>query len=114
MHQAHSFRSVVAAAVLASVPSVAAFWFVHAVVISPASVLAQQPGAPDVVLYAAPRGDGDDESFIFYDKSTGDLRVYRDRKIRVHYRLTELGADLEKIPVDRSALRGLDVEPPLP
>ena len=98
MHKTHSFGGVVAASVLASVLSVAGLWFVHSVVISPEPAFAQRPGSADVVLYAAPRGDsGTDESFIFYNTKTGDIWVYRNKKLRTRYRLTELGADLEKL-----------------
>ena len=98
MHKTHSFGGVVGASVLASVLSVATLWFVHTVVISPEPAFAQRPGSPDVVLYAAPRGEsGNDESFIFYSTKTGDIWVYRNRKLRDRYRLTELGADLEKV-----------------
>ena len=106
MQKTLGFGGVVAASVLASVLSVAALSFVQAVVISPEPAFAQGPGSPDVVLYAAPRSEGgDNESFIFHDKKTGDLWVYRDRKIREHYRIKELGIDLEQIDVDRSGLR---------
>lgn len=98
MHKIHGFGGIVAAAVLASVLSVAGLWLLHTVIISPEPAFAQRPGSPDVVLYAAPRGDsGTDESFIFYNSRTGDLWVYRNRKLRERYRLTELGADLEKV-----------------
>jgi hypothetical protein len=98
MHKTYSFRGVITASVLASVLSVAALWFVYTVVISPDPAFAQRSGSPDVVLYAAPRGvDGSDESFIFYNTKTGDIWVYRDRKLRDRYRLTELGEDLEKV-----------------
>lgn len=101
MHEAHSFRSVVGTSVLASVVSVAALWYVHAVVISPEPAFAQSPASPDVVLYAMPRGsEGKDESFIFHNPKTGDLWVYRDHRLREHYRLTELGTDMEKFDVD--------------
>jgi hypothetical protein len=97
MHKTYSFRSVVAASVLASMLSVAAIWFAHSVVISPEPAFAQEPNSPDVVLYAMPRGsEGKDESFIFYSAKTGDIWVYRDQKFRDHYRLTSLGADMEK------------------
>jgi hypothetical protein len=105
IHEAHSSRSVVGTSVLASVLSVTALWLVHAVVISPESAFAQKPGSSDVVLYAMPRGsEGKDESFIFYNTKTGDLWVYRNHKFRNHYRLNELGADLENIEVDGSSL----------
>ena len=98
MREIHRFGGVIAASVLASVLSVAALWFVHAAVISPEPALAQGPGSPDVVLYATPLGEtGSHESFIFYDSKTGDIWVYRDRKLRDRYRLTQLGADLEKV-----------------
>lgn len=77
MHQAHSFRRVVVASVAASLLSVAALLFVQAVAISPEPAFARQPIAPDVALYAMPRGsEGEDESFIFYNaKSGGHLGV---------------------------------------
>jgi hypothetical protein len=98
MHKTHSFGSVVAASVLASILSVAAFWFLQTAVISPETAFAQKPGSPDVVLYAGPRGHDDRESFIFYNAKSGDLWVYRNKKLLEHYRLTDLGADLEKLP----------------
>lgn len=102
----HAFRDTVAASILASVLSVAALSVVQHVFISPEPAFAQTPVTSDVVLYAAPRSEsGDNESFIFYDKKSGDLWVYRNRKIREHYRVKELGADLEKIEVDRSELQ---------
>jgi hypothetical protein len=98
MHNSHSFGGIFAASVLASVLSVAGLWLLHAVVVAPEPAFAQRPGSPDVVLYTAPRGEsGSDESFIFYNARTGDLWVYRNRKLRERYRLTELGADLEKV-----------------
>jgi hypothetical protein len=102
----HSFRDIVAASVLASILSVAALWFVQAVLISPQPAYAQQgPSSTDVVLYASPRTeDGTDESFIFYNTKSGDLWVYRNQKIKRHYRVKELGIDLERIEVDRSDL----------
>ena len=94
----NSFGGVVAASVLASVLGVATLWFVQTVVISPEPAFAQRSGSHDVVLYAAPRGsEGNDESFIFYNTKTGDIWVYRNKKLRDRYRLTELGADLEKV-----------------
>ena len=104
MPKTHRFRDVVAASFPASVLSVAALWFVQAVVISPEPAFAQGPSSTHVVLYTAPRGDGDEESFIFYDTVAGDLWVYRNQKIRRHYQVEELGVDLERIEVDRSSL----------
>lgn len=98
MHKAHSFGAVVATSVLASILSVAALWFMHTIAVSPEPAFAQAPGSPDIVLYAGPRGDsGNDESFIFYSPKTGDIWVYRNRKLRTRYRLTELGADMERL-----------------
>lgn len=98
MHKTHGFGGLVAASVLASVLSVAGLWLVHTFVISPEPAFAQETGLADVVLYAGPRGDsGTDESFIFYNAKTGDIWVYRNRKLRVRYRLAELGADMERL-----------------
>lgn len=97
MHETHSFRGVVAASVLASVLSVTALWLAHAVVISPAPVFAQRPTAGDAVFHTMPRGSSEDVSFIFYNPEAGEIWVYRDHKLKNHYRLTALGTDMEKL-----------------
>ena len=92
-----TFRGVVATSILASALTVAALWLLHSVVVSPKPAWAQQAVDPDVVLYAGPRESSSDESFIFHNSKTGDIWVYKDHKLKNHYRLRTLGEDLEKV-----------------
>lgn len=51
-----------------------------------------------IILYAGPRRDTmKDESFIFYNPTTGDLWVYRNDDLKERYRVSKLGEKLEKI-----------------
>lgn len=66
--------------------------------VSPVFALQPEEGIQEIILYAGPREDTViDESFIFYNKRTGDLWVYRNAKFRVHYRVRNMGQDLEKV-----------------
>lgn len=96
MEKTYSFRSVVAASVLAAVLSLAAFWLLHAAVLAPEPVWAQSSTSPGIVLYAAPAAS-DSETFIFHDTHTGDIWVYRNRKFKRRYRLSDLGSDMERL-----------------
>lgn len=70
--------------------------------VSPAFALQVEEGTQEMVLYAAPRRDTmKDESFIFYNKKTGDLWVYRNEKFKEHYMFRSMGQDLEKIKDQR-------------
>lgn len=52
----------------------------------------------DIALYASPRRDTQkDESFIFFNRETGDLWVYRNEKFKEHYRVGAMGQNLEKV-----------------
>ncbi len=104
MHKTYSFGGVVAASILASAFSMAAFSFVEAAVTSPEPAYAESPVPRNVELYAMPRGsEGKNESFIFYNEKTGDIWVYRDFKFRDHYQLKELGKNMDQIEVDPAA-----------
>lgn len=50
-----------------------------------------------VTVFAGPRRDTEkDESFIFVS-ATGEIWVYRNEKFEEHYRVTKMGAPLEKV-----------------
>ena len=56
----------------------------------------------DFALFAGVRRDTEkNQSFIFHNPKTGDIWVYEDAKVTVHYRIGKVGVDLEKIKVDR-------------
>jgi len=67
--------------------------------VDPPVAQAQQTGPFDgLTLYAGPRRDTyKNESFIFVNSRTGDIWVYRDTKLKQHYRIVEMGQELEKI-----------------
>ena len=61
-------------------------------------IFAQDSGSNDLILYANSAKDTDKwQSFIFYDKKTGDLWVYSDEKFKEHYKFVGVGQDLQKI-----------------
>ena len=67
----------------------------------PATAVAQEAPSPLDGFTIFPTAFGDRHkqfrSFIFVDKQTGDIWVYRNEKFREHYRVGTMGEDLEKV-----------------
>ena len=56
----------------------------------------------DFALFAGVRRDTEkNQSFIFHNPKTGDIWVYEDAKVTDHYRIAKVGADLEKIKLEK-------------
>jgi len=97
MKRVYTFNHLLLAAIFASLFS-GFLLLAQRQVFRVAPALAQNATLPGLTLYAAPRRDTmKDESFIFYDAKTGDLWVYRNEKLKKHYRVTTMGQDLEKV-----------------
>lgn len=68
--------------------------------VDPPVVRAQQAGGPfdGLTLYATSIRETDKEaSFIFVNSRTGDIWVYRNKDLKEHYRITEVGKKLEDV-----------------
>jgi len=97
MKKVYSFVHLFLVAVFASMIAILVFAGVERV-FSGSPVFAQDMGSQDLVLYANSRRDTDkDVSFIFYDKKTGDLWVYRNEDFKEQYKVKSMGDNLEKI-----------------
>ena len=58
----------------------------------------QQGPAEGLTLYAYHRRASHvKQGFIFYNVRTGDIWVYDDKNAKEHYRVTEMGQDMEKL-----------------
>jgi len=87
---------------VAVIASVLSFFMIIAfsqiINVSPAFALQANEDTQQLILYAGARRDTEkDESFIFYNKQTGDIWVYRNAKFKIHYRVSSMGQNLEKI-----------------
>lgn len=105
MKKTYGFVHLLLVAVFASIITI--FVLVGAEkVFSGSPVFAQGAGSQDFVHYVNLRRDTDkDVSFIFYDKKTGDLWVYRNRDFKEQYKVKGMGQDLEKVNKIRLLIR---------
>lgn len=87
------------ATVLASVGATLAIEHLALPSAAAAQQAALQGTAPELMVYASPRRDTDrSESFIFWDRRTGDFWVYRNEEFKEHFRVGQLGQDMQRLP----------------
>lgn len=87
------------AALIALTASVTTLAIDH-VVLHAHRAIAQEDGISlqEYIFFAQHRKDTEkDESFFFFNPTTGDIYVYQEGSAKEHYRVRAVGEDLEKI-----------------